>query len=233
MLILFDIDGTLLLTRGQGMLAMQDAGRELVGPHFSIDGADYSGRLDPLIWRQLCEINGVADADGLHDAFRAAYLANLKQRFDDGAAVEILPGVAELIGGLQAEDEITLGLVTGNYPETGQLKIETGGLDFEVFTVFGWGSDGDHRRDLPRVAIERYEATNGGRIDRERVVIIGDTPHDVDCARHNGCRSLAVATGRFALDDLREHRPDHAVESLADTAAVLDWLGRDGRLLAQ
>ena len=224
MLILFDIDGTLLITKGQGMRAMEDAGCELFGKAFTVDGAQFSGCLDPLIWRQLCEINGVEHTDEMHETFRTRYRAHLTRRFDEGAPSITLPGVTELIGELQANDEVTIGLVTGNYPDTGQLKIERAGIDFSTFTVFGWGIDGGHRRELPPVAIAQHEQNTGETIERERVVVIGDTPHDIDCARFNGCRSLAVATGAFTRDSLAADGADLAVESLADTRAMLDWI---------
>ncbi len=265
MLILFDIDGTLLLTHGAGMQAMQDAGRELYHPRFSIAGADYSGRLDPLIWKQLCEMNGVmfhgtsrdhlgamgkaalpvharssafdprasealahgtpiATADDDHTRFRRAYEKHLRRRLDNGARVTLLPGVRELLETLRAIKCATLGLVTGNYPETGRLKIDRAGIDYSMFTVFGWGCDGAHRRDLPAAAMHQFHTRHARSIPPEDVIIIGDTPRDIDCAHHNGCRAIAVATGAFSLNELRAHSPDLAVENLSDTVSLVGFM---------
>ena len=259
MLVLFDIDGTLLLTHGEGMRAMQDAGRELYHPQFSIEGADFSGRLDPLIWEQLCEMNGVgagdwnrrevtvgpgpsslrssgpasgssgpaSSVDDDHARFRAAYERHLRRRLDNGARVTVLPGVREVLAELRAVEGAVLGLVTGNYPETGRLKIGRAGIDFEMFTVFGWGCDGGHRRDLPRTAMAQCRALHKPGLRPEEAVIIGDTPHDIDCARHNGCRSIGVATGAFSMDELREHGADMVVAGLSDTRAVMTFILQD------
>jgi phosphoglycolate phosphatase-like HAD superfamily hydrolase len=249
MLVLFDIDGTLLLTHGEGMRAMQDAGRELYHPGFSIDGVDFSGRLDPLIWKQLCEMNGVetgpndgsmrvepgpssrqlsgqtpANEHDAHARFRAVYEKHLRRRLDNGARVTLLPGVRQLLEELRAMERMTLGLVTGNYPETGRLKIERAGVDFSMFSVFGWGCDGVHRRDLPASAIRHCFEVHRRAVRGEEVVIIGDTPHDIDCAKHNGCRSIAVATGAFSKGDLQSHHPDLAVDDLSDTLTLMRFI---------
>lgn len=229
MLLLFDIDGTLLVTRGAGIAAMGDAGRSLFGPDFSVDGIEFAGRLDHLIWSDLADRNALDPADeALETRFRASYARSLERRLaNDGSSVA-LPGVAALLEVLAAETEVTLGLLTGNYPETGRHKIERAGLPFEPFLVHAWGCDGRHRRELPPVALDRYHglAADLGRprLTSDRVVIIGDTPHDVDCALHNGCRCLGVTTGRSTADELRSAGA-HAVQpDLSDTRAVVSWL---------
>jgi phosphoglycolate phosphatase len=93
-----------------------------------------------------------------------------------------------------------------------------------VFAVHAWGIDGATRRDLPPVAMQRYSAFNSGPIVHERVVIIGDTPHDVDCALHNGCRALGVATGAYSLDELAGSGAHRVMANLEQTNDVLDWL---------
>jgi phosphoglycolate phosphatase-like HAD superfamily hydrolase len=121
---------------------------------------------------------------------------------------------------------MTLGLLTGNYPETGRLKIEAAGLNPEVFTINAWGCEGQRRRDLPPLAMQRYVQSNGGSIAAQRVVIVGDTPHDVDCARAHGCRSIGVATGAFCVEALREAGADLAVDDLSEVDGIVAWLAR-------
>ncbi len=224
MLILFDIDGTILLTEGAGMKAMQDAGRELYGQRFTIDGVEFSGRLDTLIWSDLARINGVPGTDEHHDRFRSAYGENLAERLQANATAKLLPGVKDLVHRLMEIDHATLGLLTGNYPETGRLKIRSAGLDPDLFQVNAWGCDGQARRDLPPIAMERHRQTTGRDVRGEDVVIIGDTPHDIDCAKAHGCRSIGVATGVFSLGDLEQVGADLAVETLGDTAGLLRWM---------
>ncbi|HVP73047.1 MAG TPA: HAD hydrolase-like protein [Phycisphaerales bacterium] len=224
MLILFDIDGTLLLTQGAGVQAMLDAGRELWGERFTIDGVEFSGRLDTLIWNDLTRINGVANDEANHDRFRAAYGRQLAQRLQHNPTARLLPGVRELVHKIIDVDHATLGLLTGNYPETGRLKIQSAGLDPDLFKVAAWGCDGKARRDLTPLAMKRHLQLTGRHVRGEEVVVIGDTPHDVDCAKAHGCRSIGVATGMFSVADLEATGADLAVETLADTAGVLRWM---------
>ena len=224
MLILFDIDGTILLTQGAGVKAMLDAGRDLYGQHFTIDGVEFSGRLDTLIWGDLTRINNVPDTDAEHDRFRAAYGAKLAERLQSNPTAKLLPGVKALVGELIDVDHATVGLLTGNYPETGRLKIRSAGLDPDVFKINAWGCEGRARRDLPPLAMQRHRQLTGREVAGEDVIIIGDTPHDVDCAKAHACRSIGVATGAFSVDDLNKAGADLAVATLTDTQAILRWM---------
>ena len=94
----------------------------------------------------------------------------------------------------------------------------------DLFPVTAWGSDGKTRRELPPLAMSRHEALTGSVLDPQQVVIIGDTPHDVDCARASGCRSLAVATGRYGADDLAASGADLVVEDLSRTESLVKWI---------
>ncbi len=230
MLVLFDIDGTLLRTRGAGVASMEVAGRSLFHEGFSMAGVDFAGRLDPLIWRAAAEVNGIADHARHEPAFRAAYADAFAEAFRRGeASSAALTGVGELLTALVAR-EVDLGIVTGNYPETGAIKLREAGLEAARFTATAWGSDGGHRRELPPLAIDRHAAATGRRLAAERVVVIGDTPHDVDCARHASCRSIAVATGpSYDRGDLERERPDLLVDDLGATADLVDWILADGR----
>jgi phosphoglycolate phosphatase len=226
MLVLLDIDGTILLTHGEGVAAFGDAGQELYGRHFTIQGVDFSGRLDALIWKDLLAHNNVPEH--LHDEsiFRTVYGQHLTTRMSKSGAAHLLPGVRDLVEALHRLDHVTLGVLTGNYPETGQLKIKSAGLDPELFRVAAWGCEGASRRDLPPVAMRRHAAMRGTSLDPDDVVIIGDTPHDIDCAKAHGCRSIGVATGAFSVDQLRACGADLAVTSLANTRSMLEWITR-------
>lgn len=224
MLILFDIDGTLLLTQRAGTQSMQAAARELFGDQFTFDGIELGGWLDPLIWDTVARANGIEDPASHHDRFRATYLRHFQERLARNPTVTALPGVVELIEALSQEPDTWLGLLTGNYPETGRLKIEAAGLDIDSFAVAVWGVDGAHRRELPVVAMAQYATQTGQTIEPHDVLIIGDTLHDIDCARANGCRSLAVATGVCTAAELAAHEPDLLVDNLSDTSSILAWV---------
>ncbi|MCZ6835929.1 MAG: HAD family hydrolase [Planctomycetota bacterium] len=223
MLILFDIDGTLLLTQKAGIKAMQSAAKELFGDHVTFEGVDFAGRLDPQIWAAAAQRNKIDPSE--HDRFRDGYLKHLRQFFEATPTSVLLPGVRELVEALQAREDVTLGLLTGNYPETGRLKIEQAGLDPELFPVAAWGDDGQQRTDLPLVGMRQYAELKGEPIPADRVIIIGDTIHDVECAKVNGCRSLAVATGpAYSVDDLMVTEPDLLVKDLSETDRILEWM---------
>jgi len=234
-LILFDIDATLLKTGGAGMLALADAGRLLFGPAFSAEGVAFAGRLDPLIIGDLLVRNGIAPTPEHRGAMRRGYREALEARFAAESGSWALPGVHELLGalaGLADRDSggdgarPTLGLLTGNFSETGTLKLKLAGIDPEGFRVCVWGDDSPHdppeREHLPGVALERASAAWGRPARGAEVVVIGDTPHDISCARAHGCRVLAVATGQFSVADLGH--ADRTVEDLSETEEVVRWL---------
>jgi phosphoglycolate phosphatase len=225
-LILFDVDATLITTSRSGMVAMEEAGRELFGARFTAADAEFAGRLDPLILADLLRSNGQEASAANLDAMRACYGRHLKRRLEDPSLAQPLPGVMELLKRLEAR-AIAAGLLTGNYPETGRMKLRASGIDPQRFAVQVWGDCSPHdvpcRTHLPAVAMERYRARYGP-IEPAQVTIIGDTPHDVAAARAHGCRSLGVATGMHTMEQLRSARADEVLENLAHTSRVEAWL---------
>ena len=142
MLILFDIDMTLLKTNGAGRRAMAATGQKLFSPDFAFEGVDFAGRLDPLIIRELLAANGVAPTPDNLAAMRAGYI----EAFAATAAesIEALPGAVELVRAIVADASATPGVLTGNFPETGTFKLRTIGLDPAEFRVQVWGDDSPH-----------------------------------------------------------------------------------------
>jgi phosphoglycolate phosphatase len=225
-LVLFDIDGTLLRSQGLGSNAMERAGRRILGPSFSLEGIDFGGALDPWIYGQAASRMGRADAQELHSAFHDAYLVELALSLERRERLPtIIPGVEQALLGLVGKTQLTLGLLTGNYTRAAPLKLRAAGLDPERFVVGAFGDDGPTRPDLVRVAMEQWRA-RGFEPDGRRVVVIGDTPRDVDCAQKNGCRSIAVATGWHTFEQLESTGADQVVRDLSDLAALLErlWL---------
>ncbi len=229
MLILFDIDATLVTTSRCGIAAMGDAGRALFGDDFDHESVEYAGRLDPLIIADLLVAAGEDPTPERIEAFRRAYGEHLARRLAAPGIARPCPGVVELLSALSGEARgATLALLTGNFPETGALKLKAAGLDVEAFAFGVWGCDSPHdppsRDHLPAVAIERYQALHGRAIEGERVTIIGDTPHDVACGLAHGCRVLGVGTGRYSADDLRQAGAHLALEDLGATSEIVEWL---------
>lgn len=227
MLILFDIDATLITTGGAGRRAMVEAGRMLHGAGFHAEGVDFAGRLDPLILRDLLAANGVETTPAAMASIRETYRGALLAELASTGVAQPLPGVIDLLGVLARPGaRATLGLLTGNFAETGSIKLRSAGIDPDGFAIRVWGDESPHeppaRDHLPGVAIERVSKAWGRAARGEEVVVIGDTPHDIACARAHGCRVIAVATGKFPREDLLH--ADLTLPDLADVDGVLRWL---------
>lgn len=225
LLVLFDIDGTLLRSEGAGMQAMLDAARELhPGVELSFANVPTSGRMDHLIWRDLMAQHSLPIDEIHHRSFRSTYHEKFQARLAAKNTVHALEGVAELIEVLQKSPGVTTGLLTGNYEHTGMLKIRSAGLDPARFKVNAWADDGATRRDLPPVALERYQRLFGRRLAPKDALIIGDTESDIDCARANGLRCLATATGIVSMKVLASLDPDKVVADLSQTSELVSWI---------
>ncbi len=224
MLVLFDIDGTLVASDSAGRRSMEAAGRALFGAAFSCDGVSFLGSLDINLYDELCERHEVPEPRRRLEDFRSRYAEELRQSLTREEAIWQLPGAAALVDALAVIEGVTLGIVSGNFPETGWHKVTRAGFDADAFAVSAWGDDGEHRRELPPVALRRYADLTGEAIGAERVVVIGDTPRDVDCARFNGCRALAVGTGSSSLAELRAAGADRAVPDLSATPDLVRWI---------
>ena len=228
-LLLFDIDGTLLLTDGAGMRAMAAAARRLFGEAFRWEGIAPGGSLDPLIFAEAAVLNGMGDAGDHHDRFREHYLEQLPVELAaSGDRLRVMPGVPALLEALRRRrderDDVVLGLLTGNYGRGATVKLEHVGIDPAWFTLTAFGDEAPTRPQLVAVAMRKYEAQTGEPADPRRVIVIGDTERDIDCARANGCVAFAVATGPTPIDSLRGARPDVLVPDLADPSPLLALL---------
>jgi phosphoglycolate phosphatase len=220
-LVLFDIDGTLLWSDGAGRRSMTVALTEAAGSAGPA-GYRYDGKTDGQIVRDLLAASGksAAEIDAITPAIIARYLALLAEDLRE-RRLRLFPGVAELLDAVEADGELTLGLLTGNVREGAELKLRAAGVDFSRFRVGAFGSDHHERPELPAIAQRRFAEAHGVPLRGDRVVVIGDTPADIACGRGIGARAIAVATGHFKLDDLASHGPAAVFASLEDTAAVM------------
>jgi phosphoglycolate phosphatase len=228
-LVLFDIDGTILLTAGAGRRAIVAAVGEQIGNSAALQTVRFDGKTDPQIVTELLEAAG---HPGPHPSERVSALCS---RYVDLLAHElerpesrttVMPGVFPLLDRLEREPEVLLGLLTGNVVAGASLKLRSGGLNPERFKVGAYGSDSAHRPDLPPIAAKRA-ATFFGRVPHGAdVVIIGDTPADIACGSCIDARSLAVATGGYSVADLAACAPHAVFEDLTDTDRVLEAILR-------
>jgi len=222
-LVLFDIDGTILWSDGAGRRAMERALTEVYGSAGDTSYR-YDGKTDRQIVRELMRGIGHADEridEGL-ERLVPLYLDGLRTELSDGThEVRLLPGVVELLDALERRDDVVLGLLTGNLADGAAAKLDAVGIDIARFRVNAFGSDHEHRPELPAVAVRRAREALGLDVAGERVVIVGDTPADIECGRGIGARAIAVATGRYDAAALRAHAPAAVFEDLADTDAVV------------
>ncbi len=229
MLILYDIDMTLLATDHIGIDLLRDAGDEAFGEGFCVEGIRFGGCLDPdIIARMLVQNQVEACAENIQ-LMRTGYARRLERYFETPNWSRALPGAIELVEAtMRMESSPAIGVLTGNFQETGVLKLRAAGFDPDWFTVNAWGDGSSiwppHRSHLPPVAMERYRALKGVEIEPGSVIVIGDTEHDVACARENGCRSLAVATGHDSRCTLQSAGADLVVDDLQETGELVEWI---------
>lgn len=229
-LILFDIDGTLLWTSGAGRRAIHRALLEEMGTAGPIDSYRFDGKTDPQIVRELLTMAGHPECES-EDRITAVcerYVALLTAELAKPTqATRLYPGIKELLAALEPyelEGRALVGLLTGNVQHGAALKLQSAGLDPARFAVGAFGSDSHRRADLPAVAATRAAERTGRRFTGDDLVVVGDTPDDVACARPMGARTVAVATGFFKVDALRAAGAAHVFEDLSDTQAVLEAL---------
>jgi len=223
-LVLFDIDGTILWTDGAGRRAIHAALTEVFG---TTGPASYwfDGKTDRQIVRDLMRLEGHGDAhideqmDALLDRY-AGYLAR-ELANPDHAAPKLYDGVERLLDALEARDDVVLGLLTGNLEVGARAKLRAVGIDPDRFRVNAFGSDHELRPELPAIAQRRAREILGIDVPGAAVVVIGDTPADIECGRGIGARAIAVATGRYGVEELAEHGPAAVFADLTDTAAVV------------
>ncbi|WP_420456877.1 HAD family hydrolase [Rubrivirga sp.] len=203
--LLFDIDGTLLQSHGVGRRSVTAALDALAGDTFDFSDVEFSGKTDRQIFREVleagqrCGLDVSPDqADALGELYRSEMETNLPQ-----ATVEGLPGAVALVRRL-AETETEMGMLTGNLEPLAYLKIEQIGLGRDELPFGAFGSDDADRNALPAVAARRASERYGREVTPDQLVVIGDTPRDIACARAVGATAVAVATGRYSADDLRE-----------------------------
>jgi phosphoglycolate phosphatase-like HAD superfamily hydrolase len=224
-LLLFDLDGTLLDCGGVGMRALQRAARQLFGGALSFEGIDAAGRLDASLFAEAARRSGFNAEPEHQTQLREVYVALLEAELRAVDAVRVLPGVPGLFDQLNEQtDTITLGCVTGNYEAAAATKMRAGGLDAAIFRANAFGDESEARPDLIDLALQRYAAFHGQTIEANRVVVVGDTPHDVEAAHAHGCRVLAVATGRYSASDLADAGADRVAEDLQNPAVLWDML---------
>jgi phosphoglycolate phosphatase-like HAD superfamily hydrolase len=229
-LVLFDIDGTLVLTGGAGARAMTLALRDLLGVENGFEGIAMPGRTDQIILRDALDRGGHPNDAALLQEFHDRYLEHLVREIDQPAPGKyrgVMPGVRDLLDLLASRDDVFLALLTGNFRAAARVKLEAFDL-WRYFRCGAFGEDAHERNDLVPVAVDRARSYGLPEPPADRVVVIGDTPLDVACARAAGARAIAVATGGVDVETLRASGADVVFEDLSNTARVLRAIFDEG-----
>ena len=215
LVILFDIDGTLITTGGAGAVSWRRAFEELYGIPADIGAFSDAGMTDPEVGRRtFAAVIGHEPSPRELATLMAVRLKHLPQAVAESEGYRVLPGVEELLPRL-AHDGFLLGLTTGGTDSAAHIKLARANLA-RWFTFGGYGSDSPDRTELTKHGIERAEMLLGMSLERNQVLVVGDTPLDVTAAHGAGAIGVGVATGHFSEEQLREADADYVVGSLLE-----------------
>jgi phosphoglycolate phosphatase-like HAD superfamily hydrolase len=226
-ILLFDIDGTLMLSGGAGLRAMERVFRERYGIGDAFTDFHFQGKVDPAIFREALAKHGLtpADPDAEIRGLIAGYERYIAQEMPKSRNAIMYPGVRELLEALTRCPGVSVGLLTGNVHGGARAKLSHFDL-WRYFPYGAFGSDEEHRPALVSVALERASRHLGRPVTAgKHIYIIGDTDRDIWTARENGCTAVGVGTLNFTADQLAALGAEIVFENFADTAAVLQAFG--------
>jgi phosphoglycolate phosphatase-like HAD superfamily hydrolase len=216
---LFDIDGTLLLTAGAAREAFASAVHDSFGVEDDLRDIAFAGRVEPLILADILAKHRLVLSDGDEARFWNGVFERMRRLLSPGRG-RLLPGVLPLLDALAREPAWILGLLTGNMTEMARIKLGHFGIAGR-FAFGAYGEQASDRNALARAVVARVEREHG--IAPGRCIVVGDTEHDIDCARAAGARVVAVATGGSKREVLEAHAPDLLLDDLQDASALIGW----------
>ncbi|HET6570223.1 MAG TPA: HAD hydrolase-like protein [Solirubrobacterales bacterium] len=211
--VLFDIDGTLLVTGGAGGVAWQRAFEELHGVEADIAEHTDAGMTDPeivrIVFREAIGREGTA---GERAQAIGCYLKHLPDTVAESDGYRVMPGIEALLPEL-IEKGVLLGLVTGNVEAAAHIKLARGRLN-RFFSFGGYGSDSADRTEVTRAALRRGELVSGGTLADGGGISVGDTPRDVVAGHGAGIKVVGVATGSYSVEELRDAGADWSLANV-------------------
>lgn len=224
-LVLFDVDGTLIGSGGAGVRSVNRAFRDLYGIENAMTGVDPNGNTDPLIFREALKKNSPIPFNFLQEYPRILekYLEYLEQEVMNSQNSHVKPGILELLEALSSTSEVFLGLATGNVERGARIKLRVHDLN-RFFLVGGFGDDSEIRKNLTRIAVEKAEKLYGRIFKSQDIIVIGDTPRDIECGKTLNAVCIAVATGSISQNELLVYKPDHCFEDLKNYKILLDLI---------
>lgn len=219
--LLFDIDGTLLTLSGGGQRAFARAMQAEFGVEQPDADVIFSGRTDRSLLVELLQRNGLSPTPDACGRLRRRYLGYFQSELN-ATGGKLMPGARQLLQKLQSHSDVIVAVMTGNFPESATRKLEH--FDLRGFVQWIVGGDMDvHRDDMARRA-SRMIADRYGQDAVQNVIVIGDTPADVNCAHAIGARAMAVATGGHSVEQLQQCDPWCVVEDFQQTNAIVEAL---------
>lgn len=219
-LLLFDIDGTLVLYTDDFPHRMfEEMTDHFFGKTVSLDDYRFSGKTDKLIISEVAALAGVTETElaEREEEIVEWVPMRLEEHLDD-STFELLPNVKAILDELSTRPDTTLALLTGNLPRCAELKLEQFGL-MRYFEFGAYGIESRDRNDLGPIALKKFADAKGFAADD--VVIVGDALPDIHVAKHIDARVLVTLTGRTTREEVLPHEPDHIFDDLTDTEAVL------------
>jgi len=219
---LFDIDGTLLLTKGAGREAMSLALKDQFAVEDDLASIPFAGRTDTMILNDVLERHALVLVDGARERYWERVVERMRVLMDPPRG-GLLPGARALLDAMAGEPGWVRAILTGNVAGMASIKLGS----FGILDRFAWGAFGDEapdRNELARLAVRRAAERHG--VPPERCIVVGDTEHDIECARAAGAKVVAVATGGPTKEALAARGPDLLVDDLVDSALILGWTRR-------
>lgn len=222
-LILFDIDGTLLWTNGAGRESTALAMTEVFGTDGGVADHVFGGKTDWYTLIELLAAHGYTpdDVERLMPTYHEAMARNLANIIGN-YNVQACPGALELVETLHNRSDVVLGIVTGNVEKAAAVKLRAAGFNPDWFPIGAYGHESMERDHLPPIALRRAVEHYQQPIHADKVLVIGDTPADVACARALGAVAVAVGTGFGARKELVDSNPDYLIEDLTHFLDILD-----------
>ncbi len=219
--VLFDIDGTILNCNKAGKHSLIQSCLDVFGTIGKMEMVDFQGKTDPLILTESLSAMGFSDEiikNGT-EKLKEKYFSHLEEKIGKYDTV-VLPGIPELLKAISLNENIILGVLTGNFRRSAEIKLKAAGVK-EYFAFGAFGDDAPSRNDLPPIAKKRISELYGIEINFEDIFIIGDTVYDIECAKKSGAVSISVGTGWADKEKLFSYQPDYFFEDLSDTEKVL------------
>ena len=223
-LLLFDIDGTLLLTGGTGKIAFEEAFEEIFEVPDAWGNLDPHGKTDPAIFDEVAKRKlGRLLSPGEFELLMERYEEIFEERIQQSLRFELMPGVIEILEHLSRDPEIFLALATGNFERAGRMKLRRGGVE-HYFQTGGFGNDAREREKILLTAVAYSEELARKSFEKNRIFVIGDTEYDITTAKKAGVVSIAVLTNGRTRKNFEKDPPNHILQDLTDIPAFLACL---------